>query len=156
MTPFRLSGLDPTTFIVLFERDDETLARSNIRRVRATAAFGFPCRISLEDAAVGEELLLLPFQHLPQASPYQASGPIFVRRGVAQSILAPGEIPPYVARRLISLRAYDAEHLMRDADVVDGASVAHALSALLARPEIAYVHLHNAKRGCYSCLAQRA
>ena len=103
MTPFRLSGLDPATFLDLFERDDETLARSNIRRVCATAAFGYPCRVSMEDAAVGEELLLLPFQHLPQASPYQASGPIFVRRGVAQAILAPGEIPPYVARRLMSL-----------------------------------------------------
>jgi hypothetical protein len=39
--------------------------------------------------------------------------------------------------------------------VVDGTDVAAALGALFDRADVAYVHLHNARRGCYSCLAQR-
>ena len=52
-----------------------------MRRMRSDQPVGFPCRVSLEDAPVGEEVLLLPFTHQDSRSPYRASGPIFVRRG---------------------------------------------------------------------------
>ena len=81
MRPFQLIGLDPEQFGQLFDLSDSDLKARNIRRVRADADFGFPCRICLEDAQPGDELLLLPFQHQPAASPYQASWPIFVRKG---------------------------------------------------------------------------
>lgn len=40
----------------------------------------FESLFSLEDAPVGEPVLLLPFVHQDSRSPYRASGPIFVRR----------------------------------------------------------------------------
>jgi hypothetical protein len=156
MSTFEIRALDHEPFAPLFELHDDTLARMNIRRVTATASFGFPCRISLTDAEVGEELLLLPFQHQSAPSPYQSSGAIFVRRGATRRTLDPGEVPPYVTRRKMSLRAYDDTHMMIDADVIDGEHVAERLTAYFARPEVAYVHLHNAKPGCYSSLAVRA
>lgn len=156
MRTFRLIGLDHRPFRGLFDYSDEQLQAIHARRVRAGADFGFPCRISLQDAAAGEELLLLPFEHQPAASPYRASGPIFVRRGAEQRQLAPGEIPPYVSRRQISLRAYDRHHMMVVADVVDGSAAGDPLRALFADPGVEYVQLHNAKHGCYSCTARRA
>ncbi|MBO9579260.1 MAG: DUF1203 domain-containing protein, partial [Microbacteriaceae bacterium] len=60
------------------------------------------------------------YEHQPAHSPYRASGPIFVRRDAQRRVLAPGEVPPYVAERLISLRAYDVAHLMVDAEVCEG------------------------------------
>jgi hypothetical protein len=45
---------------------------------------------------------------------------------------------------------------MVDGQVVEGPDVATALVSLFERPDVAYVHLHNAKRGCYSCAATRA
>jgi hypothetical protein len=156
MPTFQIHALDAAAFSPLFDLDDAALAAMNIRRMTAASSFGYPCRVSLEDAQAGEELLLLPYQHQPAESPYRASGPIFVRRGATTRHLAPGEVPPYISRRVMSLRAYDAKHMMIDADVVEGAAVAARLQAMFDKPEVAYVHLHNAKPGCYSSLAMRA
>jgi hypothetical protein len=155
MHTFILRGLDPAGFEPLFGLPDSELRARAIQRRIADAHPGFPCRVSLDDAGVGEELLLLPYEHHAVASPYRAAGPIFVRRGARAARLAPGEVPPYVTRRLISLRAYDASALMRDASVCAGHEVAAQLEGLLQDPAVAYIHLHNAKQGCYSCRAER-
>ena len=86
MDTFRLVGLPPEPFAPLFDLPDAELARRSIRRVVANANHGFPCRTSLADAAIGEELLLLPYCHQPADSPYHASGPIFLRKGAKQRI----------------------------------------------------------------------
>ena len=155
MPSFQLAGLPYGQFESLFALSDEQLLSLGAVRRIATENFGFPCRVSLQDAAIGDELLLLPYQHQSAASPYRASGPIFVRRGARRSELPAGFVPPYVSKRLISLRAYDASHMMIDASVCDGPAVADQLRQSFSNPEIAYVHLHNAKRGCFSCSASR-
>ncbi len=155
MPDFQLCGLPYQPFAPLFDLPDEQLAALGALRRVATESFGFPCRVSLEDASAGEEMLLLAYQHQRALSPYRASGPIYVRRGAVSARLPPGVVPPYVTRRLMSLRAYDGGHLMVDGQVVEGEATAAALRQLFARDEVAYVHLHNAKRGCFSCLAQR-
>ena len=152
---FRLIGLDPHPFEPLFDLADDALSQRGIDRRVADARPGFPCRISLEDAEPGEELLLLPFVHQPAASPYHASGPIFVRRGARQRTLAAGEVPSYVSTRLMSVRAYDAAHWIVDAAVCEGSAVVAEIERLFANPLVSYLHLHNAKRGCFSCAVQR-
>ena len=155
MHRWRLAGLDPALFEPLFALTDDALQRLGAVRRTADSAPGFPCRVSLEDAPVGAELLLLPYEHHPARSPYRSSGPIFVCRDAKRSDLPPGEVPPYVTRRLMSLRAYDASAMMIDAAVCDGAEVAAVLDRLFAEGAVDYVHLHNAKRGCFSCVASR-
>lgn len=78
-----------------------------------------------------------------------------VRRVARRRTLPPGEVPPYVTRRLISVRAYDARHMLVAATVCDGTEVADEIVARFADSDVAYVHLHNAKQGCFSCLAVR-
>ncbi|MCH2093432.1 MAG: DUF1203 domain-containing protein [Pseudoxanthomonas sp.] len=150
---FVIHGLSPDTFRPLFALDDGALAARNIRRVVADADRGFPCRVTLEDARQGETLLLLPFVHHDVAGPYRASGPIYVREAAMQQPAAVfrGTLPPSFPRRLLSLRAYDADGLMRDADVVEGSDALSHLQRLLALPDVAYVHVHNARPGCYAC-----
>lgn len=58
--------------------------------------------------------------------------------------------------RLLSLRAYDAAGMMVDADVVDGHEIEALIARLLGRADSAYIHAHNAKRGCYSGRIDRA
>ncbi len=70
-------------------------------------------------------------------------------------MLPPGEVPGYVSRPLISLRAYDATWTMLDARVCAGAGVADELALMFRGAAVACVHLHNARRGCYSCAAYR-
>ncbi len=156
MNDFLITGLDATRFMALFTLGDARLRERAIVRRVADASPGYPCRVSLQDAALGDELLLLHHEHHAVPSPYRAAGPIFVRRGAAPAALAVNEVPEVVLRRQISLRAYDAGHLMRSGEVCDGPLVAAALRRLFADRQVAYVHLHNAKQGCYSCAAQRA
>ena len=156
MNDFRLVGLASEPFAQLFALTEEELAARSIRRVVADRSPGFPCRISLVDAEVGEELLLLPYCHQPADSPYQASGPIFIRNGARQRIADPSEVPPYVADRLISVRAYDERDFIVDAEVCEGADIATTIRRMFERPEVLYIHLHNAKRGCFSCRVERA
>lgn len=155
MKNFRLLGLDAAPFAHLFDFDDEALAQFGIRRVRADVMPGFPCRVSLEDAPVGAELLLLSYEHQPARSPYRSTGPIYVGRDASRKVLASGEVPVYVTTRLISLRAYDRNDMMIVGDVAEGSAVRSQLVSYFARPDIEYVHLHNARRGCYSCVAIR-
>jgi len=156
MASFRLHGVDPAPLLPLFDLDEVGLARHGALRCVASADHGFPCRISLQDARAGEQLLLLPYWHQAAATPYRASGPIFIRRGAAPAVLGPDEVPPYVASRLISLRAYNHGDRIATAEVLDGTAVADWLRERLDDPAIAYVHLHNARYGCYSCRAERA
>jgi hypothetical protein len=153
---FRISGLAPAPFEPLFAMSAPELERLGVQRVVADADFGFPCRVSLVDAEAGAELLLLAFEHQPaRLSPYRSGGAIFVRRGARQSILEPGELPRCVERRLMSVRAYDAAHAMVDAEVCEGEALRGQLERFFDDARVAYVHLHNARRGCYSCRADR-
>ena len=156
MPSFQIVGLSPTPFEPLFALPPDELAARGIRRVRAAAGTGYPCRVSLADAEAGDELLLLPFEHQPANSPYRASGPIYVRVGARQRTMPVGEVPASVRRRQISLRAYDGDDLIVAAEVCEGEAVGAEIERLLADPRVSYLHLHNAKRGCYSCLVRRA
>jgi Protein of unknown function (DUF1203) len=155
MIDFQLTGIDPEPFRPLFDCSDvELRGHGSVRRV-ATESPGFPCRVSLEDAEVGDELLLVSYRHLPVASPYRGVGPIFIRRGASRAQLAVGAVPPYVTRRLISLRAYDAADMMVAATVCEGVSVASEIERHFGDAAIAYLQLHNAKQGCFSCQVDR-
>lgn len=156
MSSFRLVALAPEPFAALFDQSELALAALGARRVVATHTPGFPCRVSLEDAAPGEELLLLPYEHHPVDSPYRASGPIYVRRAAQTRAFAAGELPPYVTNRLISVRAYDDRGMMLGAEVRDGREVQSELERQFANPRVAYIHLHNARPGCFSCAVVRA
>jgi len=156
MSSFRLVGLAPDSFASLFALAPDELAARGARRVTATAKFGFPCRVSLADAEPGDELLLLPFEHQPQNSPYRASGPIYVKAGARRRLLDPGEIPDSVRLRQISLRAYDRDHMIVAAEVCAGDAVGDEIGRQFADPRVSYIHLHHAKRGCFSCLVERA
>jgi hypothetical protein len=151
MMRFRYTGLDPKIFQPLFALNDSELASRGIQRMAAEPAS--PCRVTLEDAPLGETLLLLPFEHQPANTPYRASGPIFVRQ--VQAAYDREDMPPAFRSRLLSVRAYDADGIMRDADVVDGAAAQALFVRLLAGPDIAYLHVHYAKRGCFGGRVER-
>src|SRR5690606_17769628 len=91
MASFQLSGIPHEPYADLFDLSDDDLAKHHAKRMIADADFGFPCRISLRDARIGDELLLLPYRHLSGNSPYRAAGPVFVSRHAVRQILPPGD-----------------------------------------------------------------
>jgi hypothetical protein len=153
---FRFVALPAGRFEPLFAQSDAELEAIGARRMLADEKPGFPCRVSLADAEVGETVLLLPFTHHDVASPYRASGPIFVRQGVPTASPAAGEIPAMLRQRLLSVRGYDGAGMMLGADVVNGSELETTVHRFLADPAIAYLHVHNAKPGCFNCSVVRA
>jgi hypothetical protein len=147
---FQISGLEPGPFSHLFNRSDAELAQQGVQRYTVTEKPGSPCRVSLQDAEPGETLLLLNYTHLDVATPYRASHAIFVGENALPAELAVDEVPDSIRCRLMSVRAFDSVGMMCDADVVEGTALESVVQRLFADPAVAYLHLHNAKRGCYA------
>jgi hypothetical protein len=152
---FQLSALPLAPFVPLFSLTDSELAERGARRCVADAKPGYPCRVSLLDAEPGERLILLPYAHHDVDSPYRGSGPIFVREGARQAAPAVNEVPASVRDRLLSYRAYDATGTMVGSEVAEGRDLEELVERLFADGRVAYLHLHNARAGCYSCRVDR-
>src|SRR3546814_12505772 len=101
-------GPRPVRFAPFVALADAVLAASNARRVTATADRGFPCRISLDDARAGEELILLHHTSHDVATPYRSAYAIYVRPGVAAARYR-DELPPVFEGRTLALRAFGAD-----------------------------------------------
>ncbi|GAB2178846.1 DUF1203 domain-containing protein [Dongia sp. agr-C8] len=154
---FRISSLPVEPFQALFGLSDEELLKHGARRAIADEKPGFPCRVTLADAEPGESLLLLNYGHLDeQSSPYRAKGPIFVREAAKQGRDVVDAVPDYLARRLLSIRAYDKDGMMLEADVVDGRELSPMIEKMFAIDGVDYLHAHFARRGCYAARIDRA
>ncbi len=156
MSAFRLIALAPERFAASWGMDEVALRQRGASRVTVDAQPRYPCRVGLTDAPVGERVLALSFEHQPADSPYRAAGPIFVRPGVLQAQPQPGEVPDAIRRRLLSVRAYDDRGWMIEADVCEGRDLEAQIRLCFADPRVRYLHLHNARPGCYSCRVDRA
>lgn len=152
---FRILGLAPDAFRRYFELDDARLLALGARRMVADGP-GYPCRVSLEEAAPGEEVLLVNFEHQPADTPYRSRHAIFVRRDATRAYDAVGEVPASILTRLVSVRAFDAAHMMTEAEVAEGTQAAALFRRFLSDPAVSYLHVHNAKRGCYAARVERA
>ncbi|NIJ22392.1 hypothetical protein FHS95_004107 [Sphingomonas naasensis] len=152
---FVIAGLDPAPFRRFYGMSDDALAAEQVVRMTADSKPGFPCRVTLEDAEPGETLLLLNYEHLPAPGPYRSCHAIFVREGAETPALYTDEIPEQLATRLLSVRAFDCYKMMTNADVVEGNAIKPAIEAMLADPAVAFLHIHNAKRGCFAARVDR-
>ena len=56
----------------------------------------------------------------------------------------------------LSIRAYDADAMMVDAEVTKGSELEDTVGRLLADERVRYLHIHNAIPGCYNCRVVRA
>ena len=153
---YRITGLSPEPFRHLFGLPDAELAARGVQRWTATPGSRLPDRIEVRDAEPGETLLLLNHEHQPAATPYRASHAIFVREGATAAYSRDNEIPEAMRSRMLSLRAFDAAHLMVDAELVDGREAEAAIARLFAQPGVAYLQAHYATRGCYAARIERS
>ena len=153
--PFRITGLSPEPFRPLFAMTDRELAAHQAVRRVADARPGYPCRISLTDAAPGQEVILVHHEHHAVASPYRASHAIYVREGEAQ-FDAVDEVPEQLRLRLLSVRAFDGAGMMVGADVVEGKQLEGLVARLLDDERAGYLHVHDARHGCDAARVERA
>jgi Protein of unknown function (DUF1203) len=152
---YRITGLSTEPFAHLLNASDEVLAQAGAIRVTATADKGWPCRVSLNDAAAGESLILLNHVSHDVATPYRSAYAIYVRENAVESADYVGQTPPVFDGRPIALRAFDAGGMLRDAGLALPGEADAKIRALFAADEIAYIHAHNAAHGCFSAKVER-
>lgn len=152
---FKISGLNAEPFIHLFKQDEDYLKRHGALRIKVDSHPGYPDRISLRDIPVGETALLLNHTYQPAYTPYHGSHAIYLWEGCNDQGIYINKIPESIVARLLSLRAFGENHLMLQADICEGADTEMLLKLFFDDPSVSYIHIHNAKQGCYACLAER-
>ena len=150
---FRITGLPAANFDHLFGLSDEELGqRGAVRRIAGHPA---PCRVSLTDAKVGEEVILTNYEHHAVDSPYRMRFAIYVRQG-EKTYDEIDEIPEQLRTRQLAVRAFDQSGMMVGWELAEGANLEAAIDRLLEKPGAAYLHVHFAAPGCYAARVERA
>jgi hypothetical protein len=136
---FIIQGLDPALFGSLYDQKQAKFNNKCVEYHDVTEEPGFPS-----------------YTHLAGTSPYGQSGPIFVTEHAQSRGHYVNAIPPALASRLLSLRAYDHNDAMIDATVVEGRLAKDVIDAFFDNPSIAKIDAHNAVRGCFAAHIMRA
>lgn len=150
---YRVTGLDPEPFRPLFLLSDEELEERGMKRMTVTSPT-FPCRVSLVDRPIGDQVILLNHVSHDVANPYRSSHAIFVSDGERADYI--DEVPPVFVRRVLSLRGFDKDGMMADALITQPGEADAGIRKLFDNPEIVTIHAHNAARGCFSAKIERA
>ncbi|KAF5011849.1 hypothetical protein FDECE_2081 [Fusarium decemcellulare] len=125
--------------------------------VTAAEDMRVPCRRCLLDASPGEVLYLIAYDPFPVDSitPYRGAGPIFVHAHDCTPF-RDATLPDRQLKRLQSLRAYNENHMMVAAEVVNGNEFEKVAGGMLADEKASYIMVHNAKPGCFAFRVERA
>lgn len=152
---FRIRGLEPSQFRQVFTLSEDALLKSGMRSMVIDAPNSAPCRVKLCDVDPGERVLLLPFAHQTAFTPDRSFGPIFVSEKANEAFDRVDELPPMFAGRSLSVRAYDRDGMMIDADVTHS-DPRKLFEQFFAEEATDYIHVHLARRGCFACRVDRA
>jgi len=155
MMKYKISGLRAEPFVHLFGQSDEYLKKHNAVRQTVERYPGYPDRISLCDIPAGETALLINHIYQPADTPYFGTHAIYIWEGCTQQGIYINELPEVMQGRTLSLRAYDEKHYLREADISEDNFADDLIVHFFTDPQISYIQIHNAKRGCYSCCAER-
>ena len=153
---YKITGLAPSQFAHLIGLSDEELALHGAARMTANGQPSFPCRIQLDDAKAGEKLLLVNHVSHEGNNPYRASHAIFVSESATDAAVYEDEIPPALARRILSLRAFDKDGMMTDAALAQPGEADATIRRILAEEKVDHIDAHNATRGCFAARIERA
>ncbi len=145
---YRINGIDPNQI-------DTDSASALAVRVKATSNLGFPCRVTLEDAEQGEELLL--FNHVSHdvQSPYRSSYAVYARISAAKPAQYTNEVPPVFQGRPLGMRAFGSDAMLKTAGLAMPGDADQTIRRLFELDEVAYIDVHNAAHGCFVARVER-
>ncbi len=145
-TGFVLNGIDPA------HADSLRAAGGSIYVADDS---GYPCRQCLRDAEIGDELILVSYDPFTGSSPYRSASPIFLHRSPCTPCET-SEVPHQLARRTLSVRAFDTAEMMVDAALIDGSDLSGTIQRLFGYAEVDHLHVHNEPRGCWAARVDRS
>jgi len=156
VSDFQFEALDKKAFDFFMKLNDEELESHQAKWMNVDEAPGYPCRVSLEDAKIGERVLFLPYWHHDVKSAYRAMGTVLIRENANTTKLQINEVPQMLLHRVLSIRAYDTDNMMVDHDIAEGSELAFTLKKHFQNTRVEYIHLHYASPGCFCSAVIRA
>ena len=117
-----------------------------------------PCRHCLTEIPRGRPMLILAHRPFPEAQPYAEQGPIFLCGEPCEPWSGEGVAPLFLRREHMIMRGYGADHriVYGTGAVVETKRIEAEAERLLARPDIAYLHLRSSTNNCYQARIDRA
>ncbi len=119
---------------------------------------GVPCRHCLENVDAGEAYLVLAYRPFPTLQPYAETGPIFLHARGCERAPEADVLPELFGRTAAYIvRGYDAGDriIYGTGAVVPTPDIPGRARELLARGDVAYLHMRSAKNNCYQCRIER-
>ena len=112
---------------------------------------GAPLRCCLREALGGEAVALIAYQPSTFGGPYAEIGPIFVHADACGGYPDTGRYPQAFRHRQQVLRVYDAggNQIYNLNRIIEGRDAEGAITDVLARHQVSYLHSRNVLAGCY-------
>lgn len=116
-----------------------------------------PCRHCLRDFQVGKDRrILFTYDPFHGIEPLPLPGPIFIHAESCERFPDAGGFPQDLRSHRLTFAAYgDSRRLVSEEYVANG-EVEPAISRLLERNEVNYVHVRDTEAGCYDFRIERA
>ena len=152
---YKITGLSPELTSPFEEATEEQLSALGAVRMTATGKPGFPCRMSLKDAEVGEEVILFHYTSHDVDSPYRSSYAIFARTGLSAAAQFIDAVPPVFDGRTLAMRAFDQDAMLKTASLAMPGDADRSIRQLFELDEVAYIDVHNAAHGCFAARVER-
>ena len=119
---------------------------------------GVPCRHCLSRVAKGEPYLVLAYRPFPEPQPYAEVGPIFLHAEPCEAY-AGEELPPREREgdgRILRGYGSDNRIVYGTGVVVRNEDIEPHAKAILARSDVAYVHMRSSTNNCFTLRIDRA
>lgn len=102
-------------------------------------------------------MLLLAYRPFPKLQPYAETGPVFLHAEECQRYDAGDRTPPMLNSPDYIVRGYseDDRIVYGTGAVTPVSQIAGRAAELLARDDVAYLHVRSARNNCYLCRIDR-
>lgn len=149
--PVKFEALPTEAVRVLQRGGPDAYGRKPERKI--SDGNGVPCRHCMRNVAAGEPYLVLAYRPFPELQPYAETGPIFLHAKECERARCGSEPPEMLAGPDYIVRGYGADDriVYGTGAVVPTPAIAEKAEALLARDDVAYVHVRSARNNCYQC-----
>ncbi|ABR60215.1 DUF1203 domain-containing protein [Sinorhizobium medicae] len=114
---------------------------------------GVPCRHCLRNVDEGKPYLTLAYRPFSSVQAYSETGPIFMHAEYC-TVHDGRTLPPILASsKSYLLRGYGSDEriVYGTGGAVDAEQIEQRAEELLARPDVAFLHVRSAKYNCYQC-----
>jgi len=118
---------------------------------------GVPCRHCLGTVPAGRPYLIVAHRPFETLQPYAETGPIFLCADACAPAAGSADLPDILGSPQYIVRGYDAGEriVYGTGGVVATTDIPERAEALLARPDIAYVHVRSAANNCFQVRIDR-